>query len=143
MKRFFWIGILAFVLVFATSYRTETYGSPSTGGVDASASAYWFAYRNEDNDLRVYGSVSVSMYATSMGYDTPNGGGFVYHMVCDSYDSSSVHLDFIDGISWSNSYSTESDAGFHCEARATVWADYGGYDHDVDADRSPLCRRCP
>ncbi len=138
MKRFFLIGILCSVLVFATSYRTgETWESPSTGIVDASASAYLYWSRRSGNSIRRvwHGSASISVYATQMGGDTPNRGGFTYEYTL-GYSSPfrSSYYSFSDGVSYSDYESRESDRMFHCSARATISATYGGYDHDRDVD---------
>ena len=141
MKRFFLIGILSIVLVFATSYRTdETFASPSTDILDASASAYINCYITQEEGavyIRWDGSVSASMYARSM--DTPNSGGCVYSLKCWSLDYSR-NFEFYNGFSYSDSFSMSLPEAFHCFARVTIWSNQGGYDYDMDKDGK--CRVC-
>ena len=136
MKRFFLIGILGIVLVFETSYRIgETWESPSTGIVDASASAYLYWSRRSGNSIRWvwHGSISHSGYATRTGWDTPNSGGFTDEFNL-GFGTIRSYFPFSNGFSYSYYSSRESNRMFHCSSRATIWATYGGYDHDRDVD---------
>lgn len=142
MKKF-GIGILVIVLVFATFYTTgETFNSPSTGYVDVYVSAYLFAYLTAGNQVTYYGSASASVYATEISGGDTNGGSFtIDQFICNDISwPAGSSFEFYNGVGFSTSVALEGFGEFHCEAGASIYAQYGGYDYDWEQDE--VCSGC-
>ena len=123
---------MGIVLVFAISYRTGL-TSPSTGYVDADATAYRVIVSQSYEWNVYYGYASASVYATEISEGDPNSGTFSMGVTCGSISLPIERFDFYNGTGFSTSVSGDFTSSVHCEADATISAD-GGYDYDSDED---------
>jgi hypothetical protein len=85
--------------------------------------------------ITYYGSASASVYATEISEGDPNGGSFsINQLTCNDISLPVDSFVFYNGVGYSTSVALEAFGEFHCEAEATISADYGGYDYDWEED---------